>query len=172
MDQLVYVGIAIGAGCINALQLSMLGGITRERGGFAATRISMLASLAGMALLMGVVTLVSEPPSLPSPFRSVWLYGVLAVIMATCLLLAARGLPAYYVATGLASIPYLLAAAFVGPRIGLGVYLAAIVTGQLTGSLFFDHIGAFGATPRPVDAVRVAGVAVLLLGVAMIRGRL
>jgi uncharacterized membrane protein YdcZ (DUF606 family) len=171
MDQLLYVAVAIGAGGINALQLAMLGGITRERSGFEATWISMLASLAGMALLMSVVTLVDEPPSLPAPFNHVWIYGVLLAIMTMSLLMSARGLPAYYVATGLTSIPYLLAAAFVGPRIGLGVYFAAIVTGQLTGSLFLDHVGAFGAEPRPVDAIRLAGVGVLLLGVLMIRGR-
>lgn len=171
MEQLLYVGIAIGAGGINALQLSMLGGITRERGGFEATWISMLASLAGMALLMGIVTIVDEPPKLPAPFGHVWIYAILAVIMGASLFAAARGLPVYYVATGLTSIPYLLAAAFVGPRIGLGVYFAAIVTGQLSGSLFFDHIGAFGAATRPVDAGRVIGVGFLLLGVVLIRGR-
>ncbi len=171
MDQLLYIAIAIGAGGINALQLALLGGITREHGGFEATWISMLASLAGMSLLMGIVTLVDGPPSLPAPFNHMWVYGSLLVIMTMSLLMAARGLPAYYVATGLSSIPYLLAAAFVGPRIGLGVYFAAIVTGQLTGSLFFDHVGAFGAEPRPVDALRLAGVGVLLLGVLMIRGR-
>jgi uncharacterized membrane protein YdcZ (DUF606 family) len=171
MDQILYVAIAIGAGVINALQLSMLGGITRERGGYEATWISMLASLAGMALLLGIVTVFDEPPSLPAPFSQVWVYGLLAIIMAMSLLMAARGIPAYYVATGLTSIPYLLAAAFIGPKIGLGVYFAAIVTGQLTGSLFFDHVGAFGAASRPVDAVRLAGVGVLLIGVLMIRGR-
>lgn len=171
MDQVLYVLIAVGAGMINALQLSMLGGITRDRGGFEATWISMLASLAGMGLLMAVVARTGDPPDLPEPFRGVWAFAAIAVIMTTSLILAGRGLPPYLLLTGLTSIPYLLAAAFVGPRIGLGVYFAAIVTGQLSGSILFDHIGAFGATPRPVDALRIAGVGFLVVGVLLIRGR-
>jgi bacterial/archaeal transporter family-2 protein len=160
MNQVLFILIAVGAGMINALQLSMLGGISRDRGSFAATWISMLASLAGMALLMAVLA-----------FRGLTAFAILAAIMTTSLVLAGRGLPPYLLLTGLTSIPYLLAAAFVGPRIGLGVYFASIVTGQLTGSIFFDQLGAFGAAQRPVDGLRLAGVAFLIVGVVLIRGR-
>jgi transporter family-2 protein len=171
MNQVLFILIAVGAGMINALQLSMLGGISRDRGSFAATWISMLASLAGMALLMAVLARSADPPDLPSPFRGPTAFAVLAAVMTISLVLAGRGLPPYLLLTGLTSIPYLLAAAFVGPRIGLGVYFASIVTGQLTGSIFFDQLGAFGAAQRPVDGLRLAGVAFLIVGVVLIRGR-
>lgn len=91
--------------------------------------------------------------------------------MFALLLMAAAGVPEYYMLTGLTSIPYLLAAAFVGPRLGLGVYFAAIITGQMSGSLVVDQIGAFGGDIRPIDVWRLAGVAFLVLGVVLIRGR-
>jgi len=171
MNQGLYILTAVGAGMINALQLSMLGGISRDRGSFAATWISMLASLAGMALLMAILAHSADPPDLPAPFRGLSAFAVLAAIMTIALILAGRGLPPYLLLTGLTSIPYLLAAAFVGPRIGLGVYFASIVTGQLTGSILFDQLGAFGAAQRPVDGPRLAGVALLIVGVFLIRGR-
>jgi transporter family-2 protein len=68
-------------------------------------------------------------------------------------------------------VPYLLAASFIGPRIGLGVFLAGMIAGQLIGALGLDHVGAFGARTRSIDTVRVAGAVVLLLGVLLIRGR-
>lgn len=170
-DQYLYVAVAISAGVINALQLAMLGGINRERGTFEATWISMLASLAGMALVLGVATATGARPKLPFPFAMTATYALAAILMTTGLLLAARGLPPYLMLTGLTSVPYLLAAAYVGPKIGLGVYFAAVVTGQLTGSTVIDHVGAFGATERHIDWIRAAGIVVLLIGVAMIYGR-
>lgn len=170
-EQILFIAIAIGAGSLNALQIAMLGAIKFERGTFEATWISNLASLAGMALLLGVVTVVAGKPNLPAPFASPLTYVAITVFMASCLLLAAKGIEPHLMLTGLASIPYLLAAAYVGPKIGLGVYFAAVVTGQLTGSTMLDHFGAFGGTVRQVDWVRGAGIIVLLIGVAMIRGR-
>ena len=171
MTSVVLIAIAVGAGAINALQISLLGGIKMERGSFEATWISMLASLAGMALLLGMRSLWGPPANLPVPFDSWWPYLLLALVMTTSLIFAGRGLPFYLLATGLTSIPYLLAAAYAGPRIGLAVYFAAVVTGQLTMSVVLDHVGAFGAEPRPITSFRVLGIILLLAGVIMIRGR-
>jgi uncharacterized membrane protein YdcZ (DUF606 family) len=171
VERLLYIGIAVAAGTINALQLAMIGGLTRERGGFESTFISMLASVGGLAVILGGMLLLGKHLALPESLRSPWSFLALATVMSTLLLAAARGLPPYYLLTGLTAVPYLLAAAFVGPRLGLGVYFAAIISGQMAGSLLFDHIGAFGAGSRPVDAMRVSGVVLLVLGVVLIRGR-
>lgn len=171
MDQILYISVAIMAGLISATQVGLIGAITRERGPFEATWISMLASLAGMALVLGIMSAVDRSPNLPSPFDSIWLYVILFVIMAGSLFVAGQGLPRYVLVTGLTSIPYLLAASWAGPRIGIAVFLAAVVTGQLTGSVALDHFGAFGATPRPVDLARGAGIVTLIAGLVLIRGR-
>lgn len=171
MTSLIFIAVAVSAGAINALQIGMLGGIRSDRGTFEATWISMLASLAGMAILLGIRTASERPANLPTPFDAWWPYVGLAILMTTSLLVAGRGLPFYFLATGLTSIPYLLAAAYVGPRIGLGVYFASVVTGQLSMSVFLDQIGAFGSIVRPLDSFRILGIAALLLGVILIRGR-
>lgn len=171
MDQLLYIGVAVMAGLISAAQVGLIGAITRDRGPFEATWISMLASLAGMALVLGVMSAVGRSPNLPSPFDSIGLYVVLFALMAGSLFMAGQGLPRYVLLTGVTSIPYLLAASWAGPRIGIAVFIAAVVTGQLAGSVALDHVGAFGATPRPVDLARAAGIVALLAGLVLIRGR-
>jgi hypothetical protein len=73
MTNALLIVVAISAGGINALQLAMLGNIKLSRGTFEATTISMLASLAGMSLLMAVLpgsaigSISRLPLRLPSP---------------------------------------------------------------------------------------------------------
>jgi bacterial/archaeal transporter family-2 protein len=84
--------------------------------------------------------------------------------------LGLRGLPVGYAATGLTAVPYLLAASYLAPKIGVGLFLAALIAGQLGGGVVLDHFGVLGASPHPVDVIRVLGVAALLTGVVLVRG--
>jgi transporter family-2 protein len=166
-----YIAITVGVGVTSALQIAMLGAIARDRGAFEATWVSMLASLGGMAGVMLVMALAGSRPSLARPFDHPVIYGFTAGIMIVALVLASQGLPWYLAFTGFLPVPYLLAASFIGPRIGLGVFLAGMIAGQLIGALGLDHVGAFGARTRSIDTVRIAGAVFLLLGVLLIRGR-
>jgi bacterial/archaeal transporter family-2 protein len=58
---------------------------------------------------------------------------------------------------------------FLVPQIGAAAFLALLVTGQMLGSIIFDHFGWLGLTQRPVDAARLIGVALLIGGVVLIR---
>jgi bacterial/archaeal transporter family-2 protein len=58
---------------------------------------------------------------------------------------------------------------FLVPQIGAATILALLVTGQMVGSITFDHFGWLGLTQRPVDAPRLIGVALLTGGVVLIR---
>lgn len=167
----IYISLAVSVGATSALQIAMLGAITRERGAFEATWISMLASLAGMAGVLLVSILIGNRPSLERPFDRPAIYGFFVALMLVSLVLASQGIPWYLALTGFLPVPYLLAASFIGPRIGLGVFLGSIIAGQLIGGIVLDHIGAFGATPRRVDAVRLLGALILIVGVILIRGR-
>jgi transporter family-2 protein len=167
----IYIGLAVSVGITSALQIAMLGAITRERGGFEATWISMLASLAGMAGVLLASAIAGRQPLLARPFDRASIYGFFAALMLVALVLASRGMPPYLALTGFLPVPYLLAASFIGPRVGLGVFLGAIIAGQLIGGMILDHIGAFGAHPRHIDGLRLLGAVVLLVGVFLIRGR-
>lgn len=167
----VLLALTVTVGVTSALQVAMLGAIARERAGYEATWVSLLASLAGMAGVFLATALAGREPLLAKPFNRPAIYGFFVALLLVALVLASRGLPWYLALTGFLPVPYLLAASFIGPRLGLGLFLGAIIAGQLMGGIALDHIGAFGATARRVDAIRVLGVVALLVGVLLIRGR-
>jgi transporter family-2 protein len=109
-------------------------------------------------------------PVLPAPFDHPALTGAIALASGTLLALLMRGLPGGYALTGLTAVPYLLAASYLAPRIGVGLFLGALIAGQLGGGVVLDHFGVLGTATRPVDAIRVLGVVALLAGVVLVRG--
>jgi transporter family-2 protein len=55
------------------------------------------------------------------------------------------------------------------PRLGAATVLALIVVGQMIGSLAFDHFGVLGIPQHSANPVRLAGAALLVLGVTLVR---
>jgi transporter family-2 protein len=55
------------------------------------------------------------------------------------------------------------------PKIGATLTIALFIVGQLTAALVVDHYGLFGTTIVRLSPLRVAGVALLLTGVMLIR---
>jgi bacterial/archaeal transporter family-2 protein len=55
------------------------------------------------------------------------------------------------------------------PHLGAATVVALLVTGQMLGSLVFDHYGLFGLTQQPFDLFRLTGAALLIAGVVLIR---
>ena len=43
------------------------------------------------------------------------------------------------------------------------------ISGQLGATLLFDHFGAFGITPRPIDLTKLMAAALIVIGVVLIR---
>lgn len=54
------------------------------------------------------------------------------------------------------------------PRLGTGAVMAALIVSQLATGLVFDHFGLFGMRQIPFDLSRIAGVVLLMVGVALI----
>ena len=55
------------------------------------------------------------------------------------------------------------------PNIGAANYSVAIIAGQLMGALVLDHFGWLGVQQHPLSASRLAGAALLMLGVWLIQ---
>lgn len=69
-----------------------------------------------------------------------------------------------YLIGGLLGVVVVVASIVVVKVVGATVLFAALVTGQLCGSIALDRIGAFGLDPRPLDPKRVTGLVLLLAG--------
>lgn len=96
--------------------------------------------------------------------------GILAVILQTRPdMAAARGLPWYAWVGGLYGAIFVVAAAWGVPRLGVALTITLMVAGQLLIGLILDHFGAFGTTAHPISLGRIAGVALVVAGVLMVR---
>lgn len=70
---------------------------------------------------------------------------------------------------GLFGVMMVVLAATAVPRIGVATYVSAIITGQLTAAILYDHFGILGQTVREATPLRLLGVVFLILGIILIR---
>ena len=82
---------------------------------------------------------------------------------------ATRGLPWYAWTGGLYGAVFVVAAAWGVPRLGVATTITLMVAGQLLIGLALDHFGAFGAPTHPINLGRLAGVALVIGGVVLVR---
>lgn len=164
----VLLAVALGFG--GALQVGLLGAMSRNRGSIEAVWVSILGTVLAISLVFTIQTVRGVKLALPPPYDSWWPFAVVFLASALFLAWAIAGLPLFFVLTGMLAAPYLIGASFLTPRLGVGLFLGAIIAGQLLGGLVIDHFGAFGTVPRPIDAMRLLGVVALFLGVVLIRG--
>ena len=165
-----WIVVVVALGVAQAIQVALLGAISRSRGPAEAAFISILGTAAGLAVALSLRGVFGTRIVLPPPFDHPAVIGAVAVVSALLLALVLQGLPAGYALTGMGAVPFLLSASFLAPRIGIGLFLAAFVAGQIGGGVLLDHLGAFGTTVRPADAWRLLGIGALLVGVALVRG--
>lgn len=62
---------------------------------------------------------------------------------------------------------YVISATILAPRMGVANFIMMAVCAQMVFSVVIDHFGLFGAAVRPANAMRLAGVAVLVAGVVI-----
>jgi bacterial/archaeal transporter family-2 protein len=82
---------------------------------------------------------------------------------------ATRVLPWYAWVGGLCGAVFVTAAAYAAPRIGVATMLTLAVASQLCMAVALDHAGAFGITPHPVSAGRIAGLVLVIVGAVVVR---
>lgn len=118
-------------------------------------------------------TLGRETGSLPAALIS---FGIGTIALAAIVLLAGQGggigsitdVGPVYLIGGLLGAVYVTCALIAVQSVGAGGVAAATITGQLTASVALDRIGAFGLDREPLDAGRIAGVVLLLVGTFLI----
>lgn len=146
MAQWLLMLSALVTGALVPLQLAFngqLGGVTRN-----AFTASLIVFLLG-ALVLTVIVAVTRPllptfSDLAAAPKTVWLGGVIA--------------------TG-----YIVAIVVLTPKLGVGLTTGLILVGQILTALVLDHLGAFGNPHHTLNAGRLAGLALMIAGIATIK---
>lgn len=78
----------------------------------------------------------------------------------------ARATPLQLV-SGFAMAFYVCSIIYLAPRFGVGNAIMFVVAGQIASSAAIDHFGLFGAPQKPIDLMRAAGLAIMVVGVVI-----
>ncbi len=169
MNNSLYVLLSIVVGVGAATQLAMLGAMGRERGAYEATWISIVGTIGGLAIVLVARSFRGSSPNLPAPLDTRWPFAVVIALCVIALAISMRGLAPYLAVCGLFATAYLLSVGFAVPRIGAALFLGAATAGTLFGSAVYDHVGVFGNEVHRATFVRAGGLAVIFLGVVIVR---
>lgn len=141
--------------------------------------IAMLAIvLAGGATALQAPTNARLATAVASPVNAAFVsfavgtaaLGILAALLQTRPdVTAARALPWYAWLGGLYGVIFVVAATWAVPRLGVAMTITLMVAGQLMISLVLDHFGALGVPQAPISLTRLAGVALVIGGVILVR---
>ncbi|BDG03895.1 DMT family transporter [Anaeromyxobacter oryzae] len=144
--EIVLVLVALVAGATVPVQAGVNAALGRYTGRPEwAAFVSFSVGLAGLAawLLVG---------RLPPPARA-----------------SLAGAPGWAWTGGLIGAFYVTSMVYLTPRLGVATTLVLTVAGQMAAALLLDQWGAFGLAVRPISATRVAGAALLVVAVLLIR---
>jgi transporter family-2 protein len=146
VQKLFLYALALGAGVSVATQ-QVLNGSLRESLGSPAW--AGLVSYAGglLTMIVAVMALAEPVPSLR--------------VMA--------GVPWWAWSGGLFGGAFILLAILLLPSLGAATLFALVIAGQVLAAVTLDHFGAFGLMPHPISMARLAGAALLIAGVILIR---
>lgn len=79
------------------------------------------------------------------------------------------GFPWWVWLGGLMGAVYVTASVILAPRLGVAVFTALVVAGQLVAALVMDHYGWLGIEELPVTPGRLVGAALLAAGVVLMK---
>ena len=137
--------LVIGAGALVSVQLTINGRLASAAGSSGAAALASLA--------VGAFALAPLVAS-----------GAFGAVSAAGL----RAAPAWAWTGGLFGAAYLTALAFSLPRLGAGLSLAGVILGQVAGAALIDGCGLLGMTREPLGPMRVAGLALVAGGAALV----
>ena len=107
-----------------------------------------ISYLGGTIVMFGMVVALREPwLSAPALSRTSWMSWT----------------------GGLFGAIYIAVSILLLPRLGATMVVALIVLGQMVGAMLFDHFALLGVPETPISLTRLAGAALLIGGVVLMR---
>lgn len=100
------------------------------------------------------------------------LLGAVTVMVlsgSTAALARLPGQPGHLFLAGLLVAFYVLSITFVAPRFGVGNAIFFVLLGQVISAAAIDQFGLFGAMARPLTALRLGGIGLMVTGLFLIQ---
>ncbi len=141
----LYAGLALLSGAALAVQVGINNGLKTQMGHPVPASITSFAT-GTLALIAYGLALRPAWPAASDVTRGpwwIWLGGAVGAC-------------------------YIVATVTFSPKLGAAGWLAVVVTGQILASVVLDHFGLIGFAVHRVSPWRVAGVAMLLAGAAVV----
>ncbi|MGX1592057.1 DMT family transporter [Glutamicibacter sp. NPDC055491] len=146
--KILFILLAIASGLLLCVQSRINGALGAKLGdAIAASTISFGVGLAALVLLAIFVPAVR---------------GSVAQVPRA---LAQGCFPRWYLVAGAVGALIVFSQAAAVPLIGVALFTVCLVTGQAIGSMFMDRVGFGGAAPRKINALRILGVVLTIIGV-------
>ena len=76
-----------------------------------------------------------------------------------------RAVPWYALCAGAFGLVVIFSMSYMIPRVGIATSLIILLSGQLLIGTVLDYFGLLGAVQRPIELMRIVGLAVVFLGV-------
>jgi thiamine biosynthesis protein ThiS len=169
MDALLLL-LAFGAGLAASTQVLVNGSMSGQRGAPEALMVSVTVTYGAVVLFMLARFLLGGGLNLRTPTDPLVYLLPLALVAAFAFVGLMRGFEWYHFLGGLAGALIVWTLAVAGPRIGIAATSAALISGQMTGAIFYDHLGLLEQAKDPVDALKVLGALLIVGGVILVRG--
>ena len=169
MDALLLL-LAFAAGAAAATQVLVNGSISGERGAPEALMVSVTVTYGAVVLFMTARYLAGGGLNLRVPTEPLLYLFPLAVVVVLAFFGLMRGFEWYHFLGGLAGAFIVWTVAVAGPRIGIAATSAALISGQMTGAIIYDHLGLLEQAKDPIDAFKLLGVTLIVGGVLLVRG--
>lgn len=140
----------------------------------------LLPILAVMIAGLGVAIQPPTNAALAKASGSVWLAALVSFAIGTLVLLVVWAVDRTPLATlkaapwwawfgGLYGAAFVAALAFATPRLGLAATLTMAIGAQVVTALVLDRYGMLGLEQQPISWGRLGGVALVLIGVLLVR---
>ncbi|MBK5922643.1 DMT family transporter [Rhodovulum sulfidophilum] len=79
------------------------------------------------------------------------------------------GQPKWIWIGGIAGAVYVTSAILLMPKLGAASFMIAVIAGQVVAALLIDWIGGVGLASRPIDASRLVGTVLVLIGAVVVQ---
>ncbi|HWX80065.1 MAG TPA: DMT family transporter [Steroidobacteraceae bacterium] len=144
MSTVSYALWAFAAGALIPLMAILNAGLARAVGGPIQAAVILFATglLATLLIAAAATVRIPELPALGRIAPTQYLGGLIVAF-------------------------YVLSITFLAPRFGVGNAILFAVTAQLFSSAAIDHFAVAGAAPRPLTSLRLAGLAIVIVGVVL-----